>query len=101
MISFDEYGEIIPNFGDYKDPEAYIPYVVHLDKDEDVGEINEMVAQEQIYGKYIHKDDTLLVFDDTDGVWRSVDINWARMLYRAIRTLESTKTFIYKKGRYE
>lgn len=98
MITFDEFGQVIPNIGDYKDPDEYFPCVIYLDKEDDYKTIEEWRVNEIIRCEPLNKDDEIIVFDDDWGKWMRIDWYLAQNLHKALQTLDRRREAERRKG---
>ena len=90
MITYNDVGELIPNFGDYKDPDAYFPYVIFIENKEDRAAVNEMITDGHIVLKNKWRDKVdiekeILVFDGVDGCWMELDRYAAENIHKGVQ----------------
>lgn len=87
MITMNENGERIPNIGDYKEVDKYLPCVIMFESEDDRERVNEWISDGAIELKRRFSDKVdlltkMLVFDSTDGKWTELD-------YWELRAIES------------
>lgn len=74
MITTNEAGERIPNIGDYKDIDKYLPCAIVIETEEDRERVNEWILDGAVDLKSRVSDKVdlmtkMLVFDGADGKW--------------------------------
>ena len=89
MITTNENGERIPNIGDYKDIDKYLPCVILIEDDEDRERVNEWIQDGAVDLKSRFSDEVdlmtkMLVFDGGDGKWTELDYWTLRAIDNAL-----------------
>lgn len=98
MITMNENGLRIPNIGDYKDIDKYLPCVMLIENDEDRERVNEWILDGAVDLKGMSSDKVdlmtkMLVFDGADGKW--IELN-----YWDLRAIENA-LILERRSKYE